>query len=58
MMHEDPIVAEIRKFRAAHAARYDYDLDRICEALRERQAKSGRKVVRRAPRSLPKKTGH
>jgi len=51
-MHEDPIVAEIKKFRAAHAARHDHDLDRICAALREKQAKSNRRVVTRGPRLL------
>lgn len=56
-MGEDPIVAEIRKFRAEHAEKYGHDLDRICEALRDRQAKSQRKVVTRSPRLLLKKTG-
>nr|VFJ44882.1 MAG: hypothetical protein BECKFW1821A_GA0114235_100851 [Candidatus Kentron sp. FW]VFJ50701.1 MAG: hypothetical protein BECKFW1821B_GA0114236_100745 [Candidatus Kentron sp. FW] len=56
-MHEDPIVAEIRKFRAEHAAKYDHDLDRICEALRKRQEKSKREVVTRGPRLLLPKTG-
>lgn len=56
-MREDPIVAEIRKFRAEHAGKYGHDLDRICEALRDRQAKSQRKVVTRSPRLLLKKTG-
>jgi hypothetical protein len=56
-MHEDPIVAEIRKFRAEHAEKYGHDLDRICNALREQQAKSKRKVVTRSPRLLLKQTG-
>jgi hypothetical protein len=56
-MREDPIVAEIRKFRAEHAEKYGHDLDRICEALRDRQAKSQRKVVTRSPRLLLKRTG-
>nr|VFK18930.1 MAG: hypothetical protein BECKFM1743B_GA0114221_105843 [Candidatus Kentron sp. FM] len=43
----------IRKFRAAHTAKYDHDLDRICAALREKQAKSNRRVVTRGPR-LPR----
>nr|VFJ43405.1 MAG: hypothetical protein BECKFM1743A_GA0114220_100083 [Candidatus Kentron sp. FM]VFJ43853.1 MAG: hypothetical protein BECKFM1743C_GA0114222_100045 [Candidatus Kentron sp. FM]VFK05772.1 MAG: hypothetical protein BECKFM1743B_GA0114221_1000426 [Candidatus Kentron sp. FM] len=55
-MREDPIVAEIRKFRAEHAARHGHDLDRICEALRERQAKSRRKVVSRGPRLLHRRS--
>ena len=53
-MNEDPIVAEIRRYRAEHAARYGHDLGRICEALREAEAKSAAKVVHRKPRLLPK----
>ena len=49
-MVEDPIVAEIRRNRKQHAMRYGNDLDRICKALRERQATSKRKVVIRSPR--------
>lgn len=56
-MYEDPIVSEIRKYRSEHAAKYGYDLDRICEALRKRQKESKRKVVTRSPRSLLSKTG-
>jgi len=56
-MMEDPIVEEIRRFRAEHASKYNHDLDRICEALRERQEKSGKKVVKRNPRLLMQKTG-
>lgn len=56
-MIEDPIVAEIRRYRAEHAAKYGHDLDRICNALRERQAKSSRKVVKRSPRLLLPKAG-
>jgi hypothetical protein len=56
-MREDPIVAEIRKFRAEHAEKYGHDLDRICAALRDRQAKSQRKVVTRSPRLLLEKNG-
>jgi hypothetical protein len=51
-MHEDPVVAEVRKYRSEHAAKYGHDLDRICEALRERQNSSGRKVVALPPRLL------
>jgi len=49
-MREDPIVAEVRRVRARHAAKYNYNLNAICEALREEQRRSGRKVV-----SLPPK---
>lgn len=56
-MREDPIVEEIRKYRAEHAEKYRHDLDRICEALRAQQAESKRKVVTRGPRLLLKPTG-
>jgi predicted ATP-dependent Lon-type protease len=56
-MHEDPIVAEIRKYRSEHAAKYGNDLDRICEALREQQKKSKRKIITRSPRLLIPRTG-
>ncbi len=55
-MNEDPIIAEIRRYRAEHAEKYGHDLGRICEALREAETKSGRKVVHRKPRLLPQKT--
>lgn len=51
-MNEDPIVAEMRKYRAEHAEKYGHDLARICEALRDAEAKSSRKVVNRKPRLL------
>ena len=58
-MHDDPVVAEVRKYRSEHAARYGHDLDRICEALRERQNSSSRKVVSLPPRILgDKKTSN
>ena len=55
-VNEDPIIAEIRRYRAEHAEKYGHNLGRICEALREAEAKSGRKVVNRKPRLLPQKT--
>ena len=56
-MNEDPIVAEIRRYRAEHAEKYGHDLGRICEALRKAEVKLGRKIVRRKPRLLLSKTG-
>lgn len=47
---KDPIVEEVRRVRERHAAKYDYDLDTICAALKRDQEASGRKVV-----SLPPK---
>jgi hypothetical protein len=51
-MIEDPIVAEIRRFRDEHAETYGHDLKRICQALREFERVSGRQVVSREPRRL------
>jgi len=48
-MTDDPIVAEVRKARHAHAARFNFDLDAIVADLRSRQGKSGHKVVSFAP---------
>lgn len=56
-MTDDPIVEEIRQIRQAHATRYDNDLDRICEALREREIQSNRSVVKRNARAVLPKTG-
>jgi hypothetical protein len=49
-MWKDPIVEEVRRARERHAAKYHYDLDAICQALREEERRSGRRVV-----SLPPK---
>jgi hypothetical protein len=54
-MIDDPIVEEIRKHRQAHAARYNYDLTAIFDALLEREKNSLRPVVNRPPRKLPAK---
>uniref|UniRef100_UPI004055EB5F hypothetical protein n=1 Tax=Candidatus Electrothrix sp. TaxID=2170559 RepID=UPI004055EB5F len=56
-MIEDPIVAEIRRFRNEHAEKYGHDLKRICNSLREFEKTSGRKVVHRKPRLLQSKMG-
>ncbi|MCF6319318.1 MAG: hypothetical protein L3J83_08580 [Proteobacteria bacterium] len=56
-MKEDSIVSEIRKHRANHAAKYDNDLGKICEALRKKQNNSERKVVTGRPKILLNKTG-
>lgn len=49
-MWKDPIVEEVRKVREEHAARFDYDLERIFQDLKEQEQKSGRKVVSLSPR--------
>ena len=59
MATRDPIVEEVRAARDAIAREFDYDIERIGRVMQERQAKSGRPVVRLPPRLVPtdKKAG-
>ena len=41
----DPVIEEVRRIRERHAAKYGYDIDAICEALKEEERQSGRRVV-------------
>ena len=50
-MTNDPIVAEVRKAREEHAAKFNYDLDAIYCDLKEKERTSGRKYVRYQPRA-------
>ncbi|MCI5157004.1 MAG: hypothetical protein D3906_00935 [Candidatus Electrothrix sp. AUS1_2] len=56
-MIKDPIVEEIRKYRAEHAARYNNDLKKICEALRRQEKTSQKEFVHFGPNLLPSKQG-
>ena len=49
-MRQDPIVAEVRQAREAHAARYNFDLQAIYRALKEQ---SQRVKVSFAPKRIP-----
>ncbi len=49
----DPIVAEVRAVREAHAARFNYDLDAIFQDIRRQQEASGRTYVQYPARRLP-----
>jgi hypothetical protein len=49
---EDPIVAEVRRIRDEHAARFGYDLDAIFRDLQDRQRTSGRQYVSFPPRRV------
>ncbi len=51
-MIEDPIVAEIRKFRSEHTEKFNHDLDKICQDLKEKQNKSNRAIVARSPKLI------
>jgi hypothetical protein len=45
MADSDPIVDEIRRFREAHAARFNYDLRAIFNDIKEQEKRSGLKFV-------------
>jgi len=42
-MWKDPIVEEVRKIREEHAARFDYDLKRIFDDLKEMEGRADTK---------------
>jgi hypothetical protein len=49
---EDPIVAEVRRARAALFASVGYDLEALAKRLRQEQATSRRRIVVRPPRRV------
>jgi hypothetical protein len=51
-MWEDPIVAEIRKIRDEHAAKFNYDVAAIFEDIRRQEKESGRQYVSYPPRRI------
>lgn len=56
MSVHDPIMAELRAIREAHAAQYDYDFDRMFAALMAEQEASGRKLFYGKPKPLRPRT--
>ena len=51
-MRNDPIVDEMRMYGQRFAAKYGNDIQRICDALRQSEIASRRKIVRRRPKRL------
>ncbi|MCB0188157.1 MAG: hypothetical protein KDE31_28005 [Caldilineaceae bacterium] len=51
-MWEDPIVAEVRRERAAHAAQFNNDLLAIYRDIKAEEQKSKRKFVSFPPRPV------
>ncbi len=49
-MFKDTIVEEVRAARQKHAARFNYDLNKIAEDLKKKQEESGRKTVSHPPK--------
>jgi len=56
-MIEDPIVAEIRRYRKDIAEKYGNNIRRLAEALRERERESGHKVDNPGPKRRLDRTG-
>ena len=62
-MNDDPIVDEVRQAGEAYFAQFKFDIHSICEDLRRRSDKAGRKTISLPPRTpaprqvLPKKVG-
>jgi hypothetical protein len=52
MRYSDPILDEVRAARDAIAKEFDYDIDKLAEAIKAREAKSGRTIVRLSPRAV------
>ena len=44
----------MRKVRDAHAARFNYDLREIYQALKKEEVESGRKFVKLSPKRIEK----
>jgi hypothetical protein len=51
-MKEDPVVAEVRKAREEHAARFGYDLDAIVQDFKTREGKDQAPVVSLPPKRI------
>jgi hypothetical protein len=49
-MKDDPIVAEVRKGRQEHAAKFKYDLEAIVKDIQSREGKDGQPLVTLPPR--------
>ena len=52
-MINDPIVAEVRAIRDRHAEKFNYDLDAIYRAVKQKELASGRSYARYLPRPNP-----
>jgi hypothetical protein len=51
-MINDPIVEEVRRYRKEHAVRFGNDLNRIVEALRQRENESHHITLNPGPKLL------
>jgi hypothetical protein len=54
---QDPIVEEVRKARAEHAAKFNNSIDDIVKDVQSKQRKYGVRLVRRPPKVKLPTTG-
>ena len=57
-MHDDPIVASVRKIRDELAAAFDYDVHAVFADLRRREAGLGDRLVRQSETQRPNQAKH
>lgn len=55
-MKDDPIVAEVRRVREEHAARFNYDPDLIVKDLKAQERASGRSYINLPARRIKPRT--
>ena len=59
MLYIDPIIEEIHKIREDYARQFDFDMDKICKDMQQRQLHSGHQLVSFARQSdLHKETNN
>ena len=52
MKYSDSIVDEVRAARDAIAKQSDYDIEKLAQAIKAHEVKSGRKIVRLPPKKV------
>lgn len=52
-MEDDNVLARIRAYRDAHAAKFNYDIEAMFRDVRSRQGKDGRVVLSPPPKPEP-----
>ncbi|MGR3320040.1 MAG: hypothetical protein ACUZ8O_16350 [Candidatus Anammoxibacter sp.] len=56
-MEKDYLVEEVRKIRDTHAAKFNYDLHKICLDLKKKEKECGHKIVSYPPKRILVETG-
>jgi hypothetical protein len=51
-MKQDDVIAEVRRVRDAHAAKFGYDLEAIVRDFKSREGKDGERVVTLPPKRV------